>query len=327
MEREPPESDDHHEDEDGNELDHRCSRSALEKGVVNAANFVHAAGITEVCRALLTNYTVPFLAANDYLHRAVTGHCDWFTAERKFGEADCDEVLTRMFSTEEPLEEQDEDGSSARAIETDPQSMPVHLIYSDQPLLFLNHAGTRSHWKIEGWDAHHLQILHHGRKEWRVRRVVGTGGAEGTEAWAVLDKSEDGPYSSVLLESGDMIFVPGSAPHATFTLEPSVATSINWLDSSNWPGAREVGMERNFGPKLMQHFERMYAEDVGRWREGASGKKARFQGSKGFREWVLGSKQERAKPVRKLKRIKGTSVFNDEDGRVFNEVVPLFDEL
>lgn len=137
------------------------------------------------CPKALASYIVPFVAANDLLHRA--------------------------------------------RIKGDEAAGGVPVPYDDHPSLFVQPRGSRCGLHVDGGAMHFLQVLHAGRKRWTLELANGT------------------RVSTLETSTGDLVFIPAEMPHAVASLEDCVASSINWLDASNWfePGQGRQLLLRN----------------------------------------------------------------------------------
>jgi hypothetical protein len=90
------------------------------------------------------------MAANDYVHRMITGSCHWFSG------TDCEKSLEQSLG---------------------------FVPFTDHPSLFVQAKGTRSGFHVDAFHSHFLQILHVGKKEWAIKfasgeRKVTTGGSD-----------------------------------------------------------------------------------------------------------------------------------------------------
>ena len=93
--------------------------------------------------------------------------------------------------------------------------------------------------------------------------------------YPLLARAHAAARVSVELEAGDLIFVPAGLPHWVSTATPSVATSINIVDATNWAGVREM---LSAGPDadeaLLERIDAVHREQP-----------VRFQGHVPFVEW------------------------------------------
>jgi len=160
--------------------------------------------IPTMCLSILQNYTVPFMAVNDYIHRAITGHCNWFDGRN------CEEYLEDHLGW---------------------------VPFTDHPSLFVQPNQTQCGHHVDAFHSHFLQVLHVGRKEWRL------GGSTPAEA------------QTIVAEESDLIFIPAGIRHSVFNLDACIATSINIIDSSNWEQAIAQDHLGAVNAKLLQQLE------------------------------------------------------------------------
>lgn len=185
--------------------------------------------IPTLCLEILHNYTVPFMAANDYVHRMVTGRCNWFSGR------DCEASLEAALG---------------------------FVPFTDHPSLFIQPKGTKCGEHIDAYHSHFLQVLHVGKKQWHVRF--------------------NGKVETVLTGESDLIFVPAGTPHSVANLEAAMGTSINWIDSTNWPRASRTEADiLRLTKKLWRQMEAKHQKlDM------------QVQGSLLWEDWVAGVKRD-----------------------------------
>ena len=140
-------------------------------------------------------------------------------------------------------------------------SARVHPVTgSAGPTLFLAPRGTGSSLHIDTLQTHFWMMLCHGKKRWRLvsrddvpflhplyltdlnpvfptdlnaLEATASGNALGSSGEALAQVNAEMSVHEVLLEPGDLIFVPAGWPHQVDNLETSVAVSANFVDSSN----------------------------------------------------------------------------------------------
>eukprot|EP00928_Gymnodinium_smaydae_P021083 TRINITY_DN18195_c0_g1_i1.p1 TRINITY_DN18195_c0_g1~~TRINITY_DN18195_c0_g1_i1.p1 ORF type:complete len:316 (-),score=30.34 TRINITY_DN18195_c0_g1_i1:450-1397(-) len=189
--------------------------------------------VPTVCLPLMRKYVVPFMAVNDYVHRSITGRCDWFSG------IDCEKNIEQRLSSYVP--------------------------FIDHPSLFVQGKGTECGQHVDAFHSHFIQVLHVGKKEWRIQH--------------------DSNLETFLLEASDLVFVPANVSHAVANLEHSLATSINFIDGTNFKQSVEGGHLDQLDGDVLRWFSMLHR---------AEGKEDRLQQKDmSWKSWVAGSKADR----------------------------------
>lgn len=124
-----------------------------------------------------------------------------------------------------------------------------HAYQNAWPTLFIGGAGTRSSLHVDQWHGAFWMSLLSGRKRWRIwhpadahllspRRIPG----RCTPVFPSIDELEDqgrhpnftkARHIDVTLHAGEVLFVPGGAPHLVVNETLSVAVAGNFIDEAN----------------------------------------------------------------------------------------------
>jgi hypothetical protein len=207
------------------------------------------------CPKALASYIVPFVAANDLLHRA------------------------RIKGSEDEAAAGGGGGGGATG---GGGGAPVP--YDDHPSLFVQPRGSRCGLHVDSGATHFMQVLHAGRKRWTLGLANGT------------------TVSTLETSTGDLVFIPAEMPHAVASLEDCVASSINWLDASNWLGRggrggrgrelllrNEMWLQQADREAKTAHLDALARADD----EAAVAGRQRKPGNLGYWEWDAGRAGER----------------------------------
>ena len=127
------------------------------------------------------------------------------------------------------------------------RTAPGSLYRESWPSLFVGPAGTRSSLHIDAFGSNFWMALFSGRKRWTLftpdqvpalepeipaHSFDPVFGVQNEAAWRARLGAAT-PMECVL-EPGDLLFVPAGCPHTVTNLEPTVALSANFVDTSNF---------------------------------------------------------------------------------------------
>ncbi|CAK4670435.1 hypothetical protein LEN26_010978 [Aphanomyces euteiches] len=161
------------------------------------------------------------------------------------------------------------------------QLAPQGSLYRETwPSLFLGPASTESQTHIDSFGSNFWMALMEGRKRWLLVHpddvhllyphwhpgspdlVFSVDLARPDHSLFPLHKYAR--VSECIMEAGDILFVPAGTPHYVENITDTVAVSSNYIDSSNWPLAREALEQQSFSDpraaELLAHLEKIVAE-------------------------------------------------------------------
>lgn len=264
----------------------RLHSSPLESTAV-----VFDATSTTLCLPILMNYTVPFMAANDYSHRVVGGICDWLDNSTQAGKRDCVAELALMFRLL----------GTERGVNTEDHIAPPFI---DYPSMFVQHENSRCGEHVDPLQSSFVQVLHEGQKRWTVYIENGACYNVGTSR---VTCATSGAWNQFLLEDinpsfiaqmsahpseapikqtfvsvkGDLVFIPPGSKHSVLNQRAALATSINWLDGQVWNHARKHQAEELsvHGQILLEWIDKVHER---------TGGAAVVQSDVSWAEWVKG---------------------------------------
>eukprot|EP00927_Polykrikos_kofoidii_P041548 TRINITY_DN35420_c0_g1_i1.p1 TRINITY_DN35420_c0_g1~~TRINITY_DN35420_c0_g1_i1.p1 ORF type:complete len:867 (-),score=124.46 TRINITY_DN35420_c0_g1_i1:412-2691(-) len=189
------------------------------------------------------------------------------------------------------------------------QTMRHHACRGSWPTLFIGSPGTASTLHVDQWHGHFWMLQVAGTKRWKMwspgDTVLLRPRWEGRRldpmfpplADLVGDAEVDGRCVTIDVHPGEVIFVPGGAPHTVENLDATIALAGNFVDDSNIDNVMadlatlsnaseaaasilEALQEIDFQPDVGMNPELLSAADLGVWYEDfASGAAASWRPS------------------------------------------------
>ena len=184
------------------------------------------------CRAALDSYVVPFMAANDYMHRInATARASWFPQPSLFVQS-----------------------AGARC--------GIHIDAHHTQFVQVLHTGAKVFAIYPFTDADILRYLYPESAldptfdlaaDALDSNDVSSAAFPAANAWPDPFAAEPAVHAlrfplferahpmriEVEIHAGDLLYVPAGLPHYVTTLEDSIATSINYVDATNWGEVRD----------------------------------------------------------------------------------------